>query len=128
MIKTIQAIMCDDFDDLVVETYGRPYCYQQQDGCRDRGTYCLDVPTEPCDRQADSIPEVVNGDTIGVSFSAWLARDPKAPIGDDADAGDDYRIELFWHRSFYPDVSMVVNDLHARGLLPAGEYIMTIDW
>ena len=125
MIKTIQAIVCDDFDDLVVETYGRPYCYQQQNGCRERGTYYFDVPTEPCDRQTDSIPEVINGDDQGVSFAAWLARDPEAPVGD---KGDDHTIELFWYRSFYPDVSMVVDDLHARGLLPAGEYIMTVDW
>jgi hypothetical protein len=124
-IKIVKAIACDDLDALVKETYGRPYCLQQQDGCMERGSIDVTVPDEPCDWEATEIPEVVNGEEMGVSFAAWLARDPKAPVGDRAEA---YAIDLFWSRNFYPRLSMVLNDLHARGLLEAGEYSIIIDW
>ena len=34
--RTEQVISVHDWDDLVVQTYGRPYCFQQQDGCKER--------------------------------------------------------------------------------------------
>lgn len=37
-------------------------------------------------------------------------------------------LSLWWERNFYPSVEVVANDLHARGLLPAGEYTIDIDW
>lgn len=82
----------------------------------------------PSDYENDTIPEKVNGSEMGVSFAAWLARDPKQPLktADKWDQG--HGLELFWERNFYPDVSMVANDLHARGLLPAGKYTIIIDW
>ena len=33
-----------DWDELVKTTYGKPYCFQQQDGCQGRGTFPLIVP------------------------------------------------------------------------------------
>lgn len=121
MIKTYSS----DLDALVVKTYGRPYCFQQQEGCRDRGTHFIAVPTEPEDYEATSVPEIVNGDEMGVSFAAWLARDPDAPIGE---RQEEYVIELWWERNFYPHQSMVLNDLHARGLLAPGEHVLIVDW
>ena len=35
---------------------------------------------------------------------------------------------MFWERNFYPHVEMVMNDLHAKGLVEAGEYVIDIDW
>jgi hypothetical protein len=61
-----------------------------------------------------------------VSFAAWLARDPDAPLG--GERADAFGIRLFWKRNFYPSIGMVLNDLHARGLLEAGEYVIVIDW
>ena len=127
MIKTVQMIEVDDWDALVVKTYGRPYSFQQQDGCKERGTYTLYVPTKPErveDFYNDTIPEEVNGDEMGVSFKAWLARDPKQKL----DVKDEWELEFFWTRNFYPAIEMVANDLHSKGLLPAGEYIINIDW
>jgi hypothetical protein len=91
----------------------------------ERGSIDVTVPDEPDDYQATEIPEVVNGEAMGASFAAWLARDPKAPVGTRTEA---YAIDLFWSRNFYPRLSMVLNDLHARGLLEAGEYSIIIDW
>ena len=122
---THKHIDSHDLDKCVRETYGRPYCFQQQDGCMERGTVHVTIPDEPYDYETAEIPEVINGEEMGVSFAAWLARDPKAPVGERT---DDFGIGLFWERNFYPHLSMVLNDLHARGLIEAGEYMIVIDW
>ncbi len=124
--RTETIIEVNDWDKLVKETYRRPYCFQQQDGCRGRGVFRITVPDkETNDYERDSIPEEVNGPVDGVSFAAWLARNPKKPIPEQ-DA--DYQLELWWERNFYPDVQMVANDLCDRGLLKAGNYTIDIDW
>jgi len=130
MIKTVNMIELGDWDTLVETTYGRPYCLQQQDGCKSRGVEKITVPTKyPYDYENESIPEVVNGDEMGVSFSAWLTRDPKLTLKDEKlDHNESWYVELFWHRNFYPSVEMIANDLYEKGLLPAGEYSINIDW
>ncbi len=130
MIKSrrTSVIELQDWDDMVVKTYGRPYSFQQQGGCKSRGTYELTVPCKhPEDYDATTLPDEVNGRKMGVSFAAWLARDPKEWNGETG-GGRGFCIELFWERNFYPHVEMVANDLHKRGLLDAGEYLINIDW
>lgn len=119
-----------DLDDLVVETYGRPYCFQQQDGCKERQRVRVTVPDQDYDYENDTIPEVVNGEEMGVSFKAWLERDPKQLLDEvrqDWDSGLN-SLMLFWERNFYPDVQIVLNDLHSKGLIEAGDYSIDIDW
>ncbi len=60
---------------------------------------------------------------IGVSFAAWLARDPKVWKGSPR-----YMKDMYWERHFYPSLDMILNDLHAKWHLPAGEYVIHIDW
>jgi hypothetical protein len=130
-IKTIQSISVQDWDKLVRETYGRIYSFQQQDGCKDRGVEYIMVPepAEYCeDFENDTVPEEVNSDAMGVSFKAWLTRDPKQKLNSRDEWEREHGLDLFWKRNFYPHVSMVANDLHAKGLLPAGEYQIVIDW
>ena len=127
--KTEQVINVSDWDDLVQETYKRPYSFQQQDGCKERQRVRITIPCEVNDFENDTVPEVVNHEDMGVSFKAWLARDPKQKLKDekeDHQAG--YVIELWWARNFYPTIEMVANDLHAKGLLEAGDYTIDIDW
>lgn len=124
-IKTKKVIDCSDWDAVVQETYGRPYCFQQQDGCKSRGMRTITVPDETYDYENDTVKEKVNGPEMGVSFKAWLARDPKAPL---EESKENWMINLWWSRNFYPDVQMVANDLHEKGLLEAGEYVINIDW
>lgn len=154
MIKTkdIKIIDDSDFDKLVQETYGKPYCFQQQDDCKERGIEYITVPVDnPYDYENDTVPEIVNGEEMGVSFKAWLERDPNAPLNPSDEELEScnyywpeseqdkekykiewcertHRINLFYERNFYPSVDMIVNDLHAKGLLPAGEYGINIDW
>lgn len=125
-IEQVKIITDGDFDDLVTKTYGRIYNFQQQDDCKERQTVYVSVPVDcACDYENDSVPEVVNGEEMGVSFVAWLARDPKQPIPNQK---YDWELSTFWHRNFYPHVDMVLNDLHSRGLLEAGKYGIKIDW
>ena len=121
--KTKQIIDVDDWDNFVSETYGKPYNFQQQDGCKSRQTVYFSVPDYAGDFKNDSISEEVNGSEMGVSFEAWLARDPKQWTTDDK-----FDLQLFSARNFYPDMQVVANDLHAKGLLPAGDYGIEIDW
>jgi len=123
-IRQENVVEVQDWDALVVETYGRPYSFQQQDGCKARGVWRFSVPDEAEDYERDTIPEKINGDEMGVSFEAWLNGDPKASV-----AGEkDYCIGLWWDRNFYPDMQMIANDLHEKGLLEAGDYTINIDW
>lgn len=126
-MTTIQAIELSEWNSLVAKTYRRPYNLQQQDGCMSRGTLRITVPGDASDYDRETVPENVNDETMGVSFKAWLARDPKQKLSNPEDQ-EDYCLELWWHRNFYPDVQMVANDLHAKGLLPAGEHTILIDW
>lgn len=127
-IKNLQVIDMGEWDQLVSSTYGRPYCFQQQDDCQERGMVEFTVPAEAEDFENDTIPEVVNGEEMGVSFEAWLAREPTQKIpARPNDFGNDFT-NLWWERNFYPNLQMVANDLHAKGLLPAGTYSIDIDW
>ena len=38
------AIEVSEWDDVVTETYKRPYSFQQQAGCRERGVFRFRVP------------------------------------------------------------------------------------
>lgn len=123
--KIKKIIEVSDWDKVVKDTYGRPYSFQQQDGCKDRGTFEFTVPNRAYDFRNDIVPEEVNCDEMGVSFSAWLKRDPKLPL---VDNDSDFSLKLWWERNFYPEFQMVANDLHSRGLLEAGGYTINIDW
>lgn len=113
-------IECSDWDKFIQETYGKPYCFQQQNDCRDRGSFDFSVPVEDIDddEMFDDIPYEINGPDMGVKFQTWLSRDPKN-LPDDL---------LFWYRNFYPDLNTLVDDLHKKGLLEEGDYSIIVDW
>lgn len=122
--ESVFMLYSDEWDKLVSTTYSRPYCFQQQDGCKNRGTYWFSVPCKnPYDFSRDSIKEEVNTKIMGVSFKAWLSRDPLKLINNTG-----WSNTLWWHRNFYPNLEMVVDDLYKKGLLMEGEYAINIDW
>jgi len=119
----------------VSEVYSRPYCLQQQDGCLSRQLMYITVPMEDEEEDLDiheSIVELLSGsDTdMCVTLDAWLKRDPKLPPALEFQRAQysDYTAVLWYHRNFYPPLYQVVNDLHKKGLLEVGEYIINIDW
>lgn len=123
-IKNVKMIEVSDWDKLVSDTYKRPYNFQQQDGCQRRGTFNITIPSESQDDEMhDSIIEEINSGKMGVKFQVWLDRDPKQSVGE-----YDWTTELFWERNFYPDIHTVANDLHKKGLIEQGSYIINIDW
>jgi hypothetical protein len=125
-IRTERVVSVQDWDELVEKTYKRPYCFQQQDGCKERQRVYINVPTKhPMDFEAIEVPEEVNHPDMGVSFAAWLERDPDKMIK--SEHGFDFT-KMWWHRNFYPDVEMIINDLYSKGLLPEGELTIDIDW
>ena len=85
----------------------------------------ITIPSRGDDYPNDSVPEVINGEKMGVSFQAWLARDPNEWNGNEEDKNF---LSLFWDRNFYPDIQTLANDLHSKGLIPAGDYVIEIDW
>lgn len=126
--RTEKVIDVGDWDTLVQETYNRPYRFQQQDGCKERQRVRITIPDEPYDFGNDTVPEEVNHEDMGVSFEAWLTRDPSQKIPPkNPDFGNDFT-EMWWNRNFYPDVQMIANDLHEKGLVEAGDYVIDIDW
>lgn len=117
-----------DWNKLVKETYGRPYNFQQQDGCKERGLFHINIPSDEGEDEEmlnNSIPEKVNGKEMKVKFNVWLARDPEQLGGE---LEDDFDLSLFWQRNFYPDIHSVANDLYKKRLIEEGEYIINIDW
>ena len=130
MLKTKKINQIDSYDlnKLVQETYGRPYDFQQQNGCQDRGTVNVSIPSQDMDEHMhDSIPDKVNGSIMGVKFKTWLERDPEQPLTNPDDQSP-WSLNLFWERNFYPDLQTVLNDLHSKGLVEAGDYEIKIDW
>lgn len=124
-VKNTKTIEVSDWDNLVIETYGKPYSFQQQDDCQSRGMVYITIPDENFEEEEMNhfIPEVINGSVMGVKFDVWLARDPKTPFEDGRDD-----LDLWWDRNFYPNLQTVANDLHKKGLIEAGEYAIEIDW
>jgi hypothetical protein len=130
MIKTKKITQIDnsDWDDLVQKTYNKLYCFQQQDGCQDRGSYYITVPVEnPEDYENDTIPFEVNGAEMGVSFKSWLETKPENTEKKFSTTSK-WENSMFWDRNFYPHIDMIINDLHSKGLIEAGEYEIKIDW
>lgn len=128
-IQNVKMIDVQDWDNLVQDTYGRTYSFQQQDDCQERGVVNFTVPSKYHeDEEAemhDEIPEIINGDVMGVKFEKWLERDPKQPVGG---SGEQWMIDMWWDRNFYPCFDTVVNDLYKKGLIEAGDYAINIDW
>lgn len=126
--RNVKVIDMLDFDNLVKQTYNKPYSFQQQDGCKERGTHYFSVPSESYDEEMnDNIPFEINGAERGVKFNTWLNTTPEQinEVNPESYAGKN---ELFWDRNFYPDFQTVVNDLHEKGLIEAGDYMIEIDW
>ncbi|KKK78527.1 hypothetical protein LCGC14_2842670 [marine sediment metagenome] len=126
-IRNVKMIDVSDWSKLVSETYARPYNFQQQDGCKSRGMFNITIPSDCSEDKdmPDSVPEEINGEEMGVNFKAWLKRDPKEWKGANR---DERSFDLYWDRNFYPTIHMVANDLHKKGLIDAGDYVIDIDW
>jgi hypothetical protein len=126
--ETKKIINSYDLDRLIRETYGKPYMFQQQDGCKSRGVDYITIPVrEPDYYENTSLEFEINGDEMGVSFDTWLNTTVEEinELHPESYKGQN---DLWWERNFYPHIETIVNDLYERGLIEAGEYMINIDW
>ena len=131
-VQKRNQIDVDDWDELVINTYGKPYSFQQQDGCKSRGIFTLTIPDlktqeweEP--EMNDEIPFEVNGEEMGVKFDVWL-NTTEEEVEEKLSEEDKGFLYMFYERNFYPSIYTLANDLHLKGLIEAGEYDIKIDW
>jgi len=129
-ISNIKMIDVNDWDKFIVDTYWKPYCFQQQDGCKDRWVESLYVSLSEGDAYTnDSIPFEVNWDEMWVSLDAWLKMDKETVMKNlPEEDRKDYCVDLFFERNFYPHVEEIARDLCNKGLLEEWEYTIQIDW
>lgn len=110
-----------DFSKLVSETYGRPYRLQQgssspQDMMGQEEVRIVDVPTsaQRIDEPYESI------------FEEWRDADATKPEG-----LRDWEWNILWERAQndkWAPLEPLVNDLHERGLLIKGRYVIRAWW
>jgi len=110
--RTQRVISLRDWDQLVKDTYGKEYAFQQQDGCRERQQYHITIPSPWTN---DSMQDEPRKNAQGVKFSVWLEEDPNWS-----------RLDII--RNFYPDVETLANDLFSKGLIEEGSYVIDVDW
>jgi hypothetical protein len=134
-VNNVKMIETHDWDRLVLDTYGKPYCFQQQYGCQSRGVFTLTIPSEYTEDEYmnDEIPYKINGSEMGVKFKVWLDTTIEdinrefERVNGKPETYQDQNL-LFWYRNFYPDINTVADDLHKKGLIEAGDYVVNIDW
>lgn len=112
-----------EWDNLVKNTYGKIYSFQQQDDCKSRQLFRFSVPSDAYDYEATNIPEEINGEEMGINFSTWVETNPNYP-----EHMIDFDRTLFWERNFYPEFQTLANDLYDKGLLEGWDYWIDIDW
>lgn len=124
-LRVIKNVTDNEWNKLVVDTYSRPYNLQQQNGCMDRQTIEIEVPSEATNdsKMHKELPYRECSEVMGVQFETWLKADPEVQVGE-----YDWETELWWQRNFYPDLRTVANDLYERGLIEEGIYSIKIDW
>lgn len=117
-VEQVNLVQEKDFSSFVESVYGQPYRFQQQAGCRSRGTVSFVVPVPAEDVDDSDFCECVYGPKkLGVPFSEWL----KGP-------SEEYEYEFQQYREFYPKFEKLVDDLSKKGLIAPGFYTINIDW
>lgn len=126
--KEVKVISCHNWDNLVEETYGKIYCFQQQEGCQERGVVNITIPNQDyVEEYPDEIPFQINGDEMGVSLETWL-KTTKEEINRKYPESYPGANNLWWERNFYPGLQVIANDLYSKGLIEKGDYSINIDW
>lgn len=120
--RKVNLISDSEWDELVKSVYGKPYSFQQQDGCKERGTFEFSVPGSTWNYKNNELMSQESSDDydeMGVSFQAWIDAIPQE---------GNWENTVWWERNFYPDVSMIIDDLYKKGHLEEGDYCISIDW
>ena len=130
-LKTITDTVVDSFewDRFVKQVYDRPYTFQQQDGCRQRGvSYFTATPGQyEFVEHMEPVPTgPIEGirSCFGVSLEEWVGRSPEAAFDPDRPN----RTGTYWERNYYPPIDELASDLCEKGLIAPGRYVLLVDW
>lgn len=128
-IKNVKLIESYELDKFIEKIYGKPYSFQQQAGCIERGIHNIEIigeKYESSDDLPDTVKEEINGDDMCVSFESWLKTDPSEHK--ERNGWSDWEVKLFWARNFYPCLEDVMEDLCKKGHIKPGQYTINVDW
>lgn len=120
--STRQIIDIRDFDNLVEETYGRPYSLQQQNFMGQETYYDFEVPESWDGWDFDGF------EGYPVPFKEWCEADPEIDPKTGRPWSPSYEKRLHWEREFYPDFEELMHDLNLRGELDPGKYSIHVWW
>lgn len=115
--KVVKMIDVKDFDRLVEDTYKKPYTLQLQE--LSKSPLRIVVPDPDAEDYENNATPTIYNQLIGVSFKKWLETDPATNLPGDYHG---FYTKSWWEYSFFPNLGIVINDLHAKGLLDEGEY------
>lgn len=127
--ETVKLVESSELDRFVEEIYGKPFCFQQQAGCRSRGTISVTVPVKYLKdfEEGYDAKEVAESEGYySVSLKDWLDRDPDEKF--QSNEKYDWETIMIWQRNFYPDIDVIFDDLHKKGLIEEGKYLINISW
>lgn len=126
-LETIKVIDVDKWNDFIVETYGKPYNFQQQDGCKERQYTNVDVKYYvgewDINEELEELEEY-GGDIPFVRLDEWLAKEVEKP----SEGNEKWRIETRWERDFYPHIGELIIDLYNKNLIKLETFYINIDW
>lgn len=111
-IKTVYQVDCFDLDELVTTTYGRSWSLLEAGrwGVGNDGEISQDTMINV------SVPNKYDGEVDDMTVDQWLEQpEPEGPS---------------WKRPYVqsPPLYMLMADLHAKGLIPEGEYAVRCWW
>lgn len=111
--KTVKIAEVNDFDELVMNTYGIPYNFQQQGGCKNTSIEYFCFPFNG-DYTNTTLPFEINGKTRGISFEVWKNHDMEELK---KMFSDDWEVGMFYARNFYPHIERLLQDLVDKELI-----------
>ena len=120
--KAVQIVQHYDWDEFVEEVYAKTYKFKKQPDKLFTRMQFITVPLAEVEEYKNTkIPFEPFPLQFGVSFETWKNSTPEETLQHFKFDWDD---DDFWECGFFPHIQMIAHDLHAKGLLEAGEYVI----
>lgn len=109
--KTYIEVWHVELDKFVEEVYGRSWSYIRSEECNNDSYYTHEVLEEGLDFYSD--------EEVEEQLTKWLSAE--VPNYRDWDACSEFE-------SLFPGAPVILWDLHRKGLIPAGDYLIHVSW
>lgn len=122
--QNVKLVDVQDWNNLVINTYKKPYDLQQQYTRKNISFFQIEIPISISNE--DILPTEIkeDGSEFGVQFQSWLKRDPSQPVNNDS---IQWHINIWWEQNFYPSIYTLANDLFKKGLLEEATYLIEMN-